>query len=92
MATHYATCCTPDNNDIDRRIQGLGGAGWWYNIDTIIYMIDVQKHVFYTSPPLGLGQLIVTDTHPTTRRRYLRTVSDGVAPNNILNLPRCPLR
>lgn len=90
MSTYYATCHTPDNNDIDRRIQGLGGPVMgWLNVDTIILMID-QGHTFYTAPPYGTGQLIVTATHPRTGRRYIKTVNDGVEPNNILSLPRCP--
>jgi hypothetical protein len=91
MATYYANCHTPDNLDLDRRIQGLGGAGWgWLTIDTIITMIDYQGHTFYTQPPYGSGQLIITATHPRSGRRYLKTVADGVEPNNILSLPRCP--
>jgi hypothetical protein len=90
MATYYATCHTPDNNDSDRRIQGLGGpAMGWLNVDTIIMMIDMG-HTFFTSPPSGTGQLIITATHPVSKRRYIKTLTDGVAPNNILNLPRCP--
>ena len=45
MATYYATCHSPYNTDLDRRIQGLGGSGWWDGIDTIILMID-QGHLF----------------------------------------------
>jgi hypothetical protein len=86
--TYYATCHTPDNFDLDRRIQGLGGAGWWWNIDTIITMID-QGHVFYTSPPNGVGRKIIVAVHPTSRRRYLKTEADGFVPNNILALPLC---
>ena len=90
MYTYYATCHTPDNNDTDRRIQGLGGPVMgWLNVDTIILMID-QGHHFYTQPPYGSGQLIVTAVHPRSGRRYIKTVADGVEPNNILALPRCP--
>lgn len=90
MTTFYATCHKPDNFDLDRRIQGLGG-NWGYTaIDTIIYMIDVLGHTFYTRPPFGNGQLIITAVHPQSRRKYLKTVADGIAPNNILALPRCP--
>lgn len=88
MSTYYATCHTPDNYDADRRIQGLGGPVMgWLTIDTIITMID-QGHTFYTSPPFGNGQLIVTATR--NNRRYLKTVADYIEPNNILSLPRCP--
>jgi hypothetical protein len=89
MATYYASCHTPDNFDLDRRIQGLGGHGWgWLQIDTIIQMIG-QGHTFYTSPPIGNGQMIIVDIHPRSRRPYIKTIADGVEPNNILALPRC---
>jgi hypothetical protein len=90
MSVYYATCHTPDNNDPDRRIQGLGGPVMgWLNVDTIILLID-QGHTFYTQPPHGSGQQIITAIHPVSHRRYIKTVSDGIVPNNILALPRCP--
>lgn len=88
MAVLYATCHTPDNNDLDRRIQGLGGAGWWYPVDTIIHAIDYEGHTFYTQPPVGAGAKIVTRTH-ANGRKYLTTEGDGFPPNNILRLPLC---
>lgn len=90
MTTFYANCHTPDNYDQDRRIQGLGGSFGWLDIDTIIYMIDVQYHTFYTQPAFGTGQKIVTAIHPRSLRKYLKTIADGVEPNNILSLPHCP--
>lgn len=89
MATYFATCHTPDNFDLDRRIQGLGGTFWWWNIDTIIHMIEYQGHQFYTQPPFGLPALIVVRQHGNGRK-YLTTVGDGFPPNNILRLPICP--
>lgn len=86
MATYYATCHTPDNYDADRRIQGLGGTGWWDNIDNIIRTID-NGHIFYTDPPSGNRQKIITAVR--NGKRYLKTEADGVEPNNILALPRC---
>lgn len=87
MAIYYATCHTPDNNDFDRRIQGLGGSGWWDTIDNIIRAID-NGHLFYTAPPYGQGQKIITAAR--NGRRYLKTENDGAEPNNILSLPHCP--
>ena len=90
MSTYYASCHTPDNADQDRRIQGLGGSIMgWLNIDTIIMMIE-QGHVFYTQPTFGTGQQIIVAKHPRSGRKYLKTRADGVEPNNILSLPRCP--
>jgi len=85
MATYFATFHIPDNNDRDRRIQGLGGPGWRDTIDNIIRAIDLG-HVFYTSPPHGQGQKIVTAVR--NGRRYLKTVIDYIEPNNILALPK----
>jgi hypothetical protein len=89
MTTFHATCHTPDNLDLDRRIQGLGSPVWGkLTIDSVISLID-QGNQFYTAPPNGQGQLIVTAIHPVSLRRYIKTVADGVTPNNILALPRC---
>jgi len=90
MTTYRADCHTPDNYDLDRRIQGLGGSvpnHWWFGIDTIIRMIG-QGDVFYTMVR-GDVALIIVRVHPVSRRQYLATVADGLAPNNLLNLPRC---
>jgi len=90
MYTYYATCHTPDDSDRDRRIQGLGGPVMGrLSVDVIINMI-ADGHSFYTQPPYGSGQRIVTAVHPTSGRRYIKTVADGIEPNNILSLPRCP--
>lgn len=59
------------------------------NIDTILMMID-QGHVFYTRPTYGAGQRIIAAVRAGTGRRYLKTIADGIEPNNILVLPRCP--
>ena len=68
-------------------LQGLGGNGWWYTIDTIITFIE-GGHQFFTSPPIGQGQLI--EVAQRNGRKYLKTVEDWYEPNNILALPRCP--
>ncbi|WP_366510230.1 DUF3892 domain-containing protein [uncultured Sphingomonas sp.] len=91
MTTYRADCHSPDNLDLDRRIQGLGGtspSAWWFGIDTIIAMIS-QEHVFYTMVR-GQVALIVVKQHPVSRRKYLATAADGLLENNLLNLPRCP--
>ena len=89
MATFYATCHTPDNGDTDRRIQGLGGSFGRYTVDQIILMIN-DGHMFYTAPVRGMHRRIEVKRHPRTNRLYLTTDADGVEPNNILALPRCP--
>ena len=89
MAIYYATCHTPDNGDTDRRIQGLGGSFGRYTVDQIILMIN-NGHMFYTAPALAPRRKIEVAQHPRTYRLYLKTDADGVEPNNILALPRCP--
>lgn len=91
MTTYRVDCHTPDNADLDRRIQGLGGGHpfrWWHPIDTIIGMIDVG-HVFYVVVD-GKVVLVTVKRHPISGRRYLTTEPDGYPPNNLLRLPRCP--
>jgi len=91
MTAFSLHCHIPDNADLDRRIQGLGSPIWGkLGIDSIINMIDHQGHTFHTVPPYGQGQQIIAVNHPVSGRRYLKTVADGVVPNNILALPRCP--
>lgn len=49
MAVYQATCHSPDNNDPDRRLQGLGGVGWRFGIDEIIRRIQNGPDRFWTS-------------------------------------------
>ncbi|MBX7536410.1 DUF3892 domain-containing protein [Qipengyuania sp. GH1] len=88
MTTYYVTCHTPDNADLDRRIQGLGGSFGWLAIDQIINLIK-NGAIFFTAPPLAVNRRIIVAQHPRTYRLYLKTDADGVEPNNILALPRC---
>lgn len=94
MATYYVTCHSPDNYDLDRRLQGLGGhrngLSWWHSIDVIVHMIDNQGETFFTDPVYGDGDLVVTRVHPVSGRKYLKTLGDGQTPNNLLSLPICP--
>lgn len=93
MSTYYVTCHTPDNFDLDRRLQGLGGnrngAWWWHSIDVIIHLIKNEGATFYTQPPYGQGDLVVV-RETSTGREYLKTLGDGLLPNNLLSLPVCP--
>lgn len=66
------------------------GNPWWHSIDVIIHLIDNQRETFFTQPPTGIGDLVVTRIHPSSGRKYLKTLGDGIAPNNLLALPRCP--
>ena len=93
MSTYYVTCHTPDNFDLDRRLQGLGGhrngQGWWYSIDVIVQLIERENQTFFTDPPSGTGRLVVV-RETATGKKYLKTLADGVYENNLLSLKHCP--
>jgi hypothetical protein len=44
----------------------------------------------WTVAPTGESVWIVVEIHPKTRRKYLKTVPDGVIRNKLLELPECP--
>lgn len=88
MASYQVTCHTPDNFDPDRRIQGLGGFGWWYDIDTIIEMIESRQHDFWVSVYSQRVDVVVRQ-HGYFGKKYLTTTADGFPPNNLLSLPPC---
>lgn len=89
--THQVTCHKPDNSDPDRRLQGLGGpdgGGWYRDIDTLIYGIEIGTFRLWTVAPNGQSVWVVVAER--NRRKYLKTEADGVEPNNLLALPHCP--
>jgi hypothetical protein len=90
--TYQITCHKPDNQDTDRRIQGLGGpggGGWYRDIDTLISLIENEGDRFWTTTPRGESVWIDVYKHPDSGRKYLKTDRDGVMPYNLLALPHC---
>ncbi|ESX49397.1 DUF3892 domain-containing protein [Mesorhizobium sp. C416B] len=88
--TFQVNCHKPDNNDPDRRLQGLGGKGdtqWYRTIDQLITLIEGGDK-FWTVDTAGNSVWI--NVHTRNGRKYLKTDSDGVEPNNLLALPHCP--
>lgn len=91
--TFQVTCHKPDDSDADRRLEGLGGpggGGWYRDIDTLIDLIENHDEKFWTTTPQGESVWIIVQKHPKSGRKYLKTTADGVIPNNLLALPRCP--
>ncbi|RIX32265.1 DUF3892 domain-containing protein [Sphingomonas edaphi] len=86
MAAYPVKCHTPDNLDLDRRIQGLGGDWGWKPIDRIIQMIE-GGDLFWVSVG-GRGVAIIVKSR--NGRKYLTTFGDDHPPNNLLSLPKCP--
>jgi Protein of unknown function (DUF3892) len=69
------------------RIEALGYNGsWMLSENAMIYRIESGSESFYTLVN-GRRADIVVAVHDG--RKYLKTTSDGYAPNNLLNLPDC---
>jgi hypothetical protein len=88
MADLQVTCHTPDDNDRDRRIQGLGGAWGWKDIDTLIGEIQGGVNRYWTTAH-GRNVWVIVQRHPQSSRLYLTTEGDSYPPNNLLSLSRC---
>ncbi|WP_081714738.1 DUF3892 domain-containing protein [Asticcacaulis sp. AC466] len=89
MADYRVTWIRRDGNDMDRRIDRLGGPGWdGGSIDQVIAWIR-SGHRFWTSVN-NVSVWIAIKRHPTSGRDYLATEPDSYPANNLLSLPDCP--
>lgn len=89
MADYQVTCITPDGSDPDRRIDALGGPGWYDNIDKIISIIEGGYHSFWVNVNGWRDDVIVAVRR--NGKKYLKTRGDGYEPNNLLSLNACPI-
>lgn len=93
MPNYQVTHHRPDNTDADRRIEGLGGpdsaaGGLWYrDIDFLIKGIEAKTYGLWTVDQAGNSVWVLVDQK--NGRKFLRTQSDGIIPNNLLALPHC---
>lgn len=93
LPNHQVTHHRPDDSDADRRIEGLGGpdattGGLWYqDIDYLIEGLESGDYELWTVDQEGNSVWIVVDQR--NGRKFLRTTSDGIVPNNLLALPHC---
>ena len=76
------------------RIKGIGGFNpdnkrWWLAIEDAIRGIREGKWQFYVENPAG-HRVNVTIARSLSGHEYLKTVTDGEHPNNLLYLPECP--
>lgn len=85
--TYQVTCHKPDNADKDRRLQGVGAPGWYRTIDQMIMLIEGGDR-FWTVDQSGNSVWIIVSSR--NGRKYIKTTSDGLEPNNLLALPHCP--
>ena len=89
MTTDFEiTCIIPDNNDEDRRIQKIGGAGWIQSLDSAIESIEdgIFKYHVIDKDTEKQVKVIIAERNG---RKYLKTEADGLEPNNLLALPSC---
>lgn len=80
----------PSHYEPHERIQRIGGrtadGPWTLLEDEAIDAIKKQKYTFYVLAGGRMARVIVA-TH--NGREYLKTETDGYAPDNLLNLPEC---
>jgi hypothetical protein len=87
---HQITCInkTDRQNPHERiqRVGGTSGGGWTLTEEQAIAGIESGKWQFFVSVA-GTSVWVVVATH--LGRKYLKTESDGLQPNNLLSLPEC---
>ena len=95
MATRFQVQCItkrPSHFDPHERIQGIGGVHdgkrWWLAEDAAILGTENGTYRFYVVANAREVDVVVA-TH--NGRKYLKTTADSYAPNNLLNLPECPV-
>ena len=86
------TCITKrEHHNPHERIQGIGGVDggvrWWRAEDDAISDVERDATSYYVSVN-GKSVGVVVATH--NGRKYLKTQTDGYAPNNLLSLTNCP--
>jgi hypothetical protein len=87
---YTVTCHVPDNSDADRRMQGIGGPGWYKTVDEVLRCL-AERDTFNVTVNYRTVR-VIPGKHNHTSRPYITTEGDGFPPNNLLNLPRCPGR
>jgi hypothetical protein len=94
MPVQVEISCIRKTNRTDphERISFVGGVNqdltrWSITLDHAISGIESRKWVFWTQGG-GKRAEVVVATH--NDHKYIKTVADGVQPDNLLALPDCP--
>ena len=92
MASRHQVSCINKrvHGDPHERIEYIGGVSdskrWKLSESEAISGIESGKWAFYVSVGGRTVDVIVASHNG---RKYLKTVTDGYAPNNLLSLPEC---
>jgi hypothetical protein len=94
MAQNLEIKCIRKTNRLDphERIQSIGGLNadgtrWLLSLDQAIAGTEAGTWKFWTA---GGGKSVWVIIAAHDGRKYLKTESDGLHPNNLLSLPECP--
>ena len=82
------TCITkyPDHSDRHRRIQAVGGVGFYDSEESAIAKVKRDPESYYT---LEQGKSVWVIVRNHDGRDYLKTQNDHFLPDNLLSLPEC---
>jgi hypothetical protein len=90
MARYQITCINKTNReDPHARIQavgGPGGGGWRLTVAQVIALIKGGDSFYVTVNGRTVDVIIAVHLG----HEYIKTVPDGIYPNNLLALPECP--
>lgn len=91
MALQVGCINKTPRNDPHLRIRNIGGVSngtrWHLSLDEAIREIESGRQAFYVSVG-GRWVDVIVAIHQG--HKYLKTVADGLQPNNLLSLPECP--
>jgi uncharacterized protein DUF3892 len=89
MADLRVTCITkPDRQSSHEHITHLGGNGWKWTREEVIYSIEQRTNTFYVREGGKRSEVGVINPGGG-RTKYLRTHADGQWNDNLLALPEC---
>lgn len=82
-----------DRYNPHERIEGIGGRNadgsrWYLQEDRAIADVEAGKWSFY----VNRGRIVDVIVAVHNGRKYLKTVADGYAPDNLLSLNSCSVR
>lgn len=86
MLSLQVTCHVPDVRGEAQQIKSLGGAGWQYPVEDVIW--DIEHHVYtYWITAAGRRADLTVAQRPDGQK-YLKTQADGAEAKSLLALPQ----